>query len=196
MHLPLFIQYNTLSTGLPFWMASHDMVSEPPCTKYSGHCMRQTNQTKRFQPEACWKSCQTKRRIKQTATRSMGVAYVKKGKNAKAPPNGKHAARFPFWRERIKAANFGCCLCESEDSQVGKNGSVTQLMIYNFKLFRRPGYHLQEIHTDFDSLDQQPARTRLCPCSASLRLEAVQSLLLCRGIGNILLLKESIRKLY
>ena len=119
MYLPLFIQYNTLSAGLPFWMASHDIVSEPPRTKYSGHCMRQTNQTNRFQPEACWKSYQTKRRIKQTATRSIGVAYVKKGKNAKASPNGKHAARFPFWREGIKAANFGCCLCESEDSQVG-----------------------------------------------------------------------------
>jgi len=32
----------------------------------------------------------------------MGVAYVKKGKNAKASPNGKHAVRFPFWRERVE----------------------------------------------------------------------------------------------
>ena len=36
MYLPLFIQYNTLSAGLPFWTASRDMVSEPPRTKYSG----------------------------------------------------------------------------------------------------------------------------------------------------------------
>ena len=39
--------------------------------------------------------------------------------------NGKNAARFPFWRERVKAANVIRCLCESEDSQVGKNGSAT-----------------------------------------------------------------------
>ena len=38
--------------------------------------------------------------------------------------NGKNAARFPFWRERIKAANFVCCRCESEDSQVSENGVV------------------------------------------------------------------------
>ena len=35
MYLPLFIQYNTFSAGLPFWTALHDMVSEPPRTKYS-----------------------------------------------------------------------------------------------------------------------------------------------------------------
>ena len=67
-----------------------------------------------------------------------------------------------------KAANVVRCRCESEDSQVGKNGSATQLTNYHFKLFRRPGYHLQEIHTDFDSVDQQPARTRLYPCSARI----------------------------
>ena len=39
--------------------------------------------------------------------------------------NRKNATRFPFWRERVKAANFVRCLCESEDSQVGKNGSAT-----------------------------------------------------------------------
>ena len=36
MYLPLFIQYNTFSAGLPFWTASRDMISEPPRTKYSG----------------------------------------------------------------------------------------------------------------------------------------------------------------
>ena len=38
--------------------------------------------------------------------------------------NGKNVARFPFWRERIKTANFVCCRCESEDSQVSENGVV------------------------------------------------------------------------
>ena len=38
--------------------------------------------------------------------------------------DGKNATRFPFWRERIKAANFVCCRCESEDSQVSESGVV------------------------------------------------------------------------
>jgi len=36
MYLPLFIQYNTLSAGLPFWAVSLNMVSGSPRTKYSG----------------------------------------------------------------------------------------------------------------------------------------------------------------
>ena len=32
-------------------------------------------------------------------------------------------------------------------------------------LQKRPGYHLQEIHSDFDSVEWQPATTRHCRCS-------------------------------
>ena len=40
-------------------------------------------------------------------------AKGEKTKECKSFTNGKPAKRFPFWRERIKAANFICCLCES-----------------------------------------------------------------------------------
>ena len=32
-------------------------------------------------------------------------------------------------------------------------------------LQKRPGYHLQEIHSDFDSVEWQPATTKHCRCS-------------------------------
>ena len=62
-----------------------------------------------------------KRNLQSRGIGQICVCFDAKGKSC---TKGKHAKRFPFWRERIKAANFVCCRCESEDSQVSENGVV------------------------------------------------------------------------
>ena len=62
-----------------------------------------------------------KRNLQSRGIGQICVCFDAKGKSC---TKGKHAKRFPLWRERIKAANFVCCRCESEDSQVSENGVV------------------------------------------------------------------------
>ena len=50
-----------------------------------------------------------------------------------------------------------------ESTSAGMDIGVARMPMTTLQ--KRPGYHLQEIHSDFDSVEWQPATTRRCRCS-------------------------------